>query len=166
MCYDNLTGKFRQKMESVVICVKTCFLVGHRNTPSRVYDSLEKEIERHITEYGVRNFLVGCNGEFDRLATSILRTAKHKHPNIILMQLLPFHPIEFPVEKPEWFDIAYHPMQMSEVPLIKRLREMDNLAIGLSEYVIAYAHESASRTGSVVKRAVRNGLSVTILPQK
>lgn len=153
-------------MKSVVVCIKTCFLVGHRNTPTRVYDSLEKEIERHITEYGVKSFLVGCNGEFDRLATSVLRTAKHRHPNIILMQLLPFHPIEFPVEKPEWFDIAYHPVRMSEVPLIKRLRAMDSLAIELSEYVIAYAHQNASRADAVVKRAIREGLSVTILPKK
>lgn len=153
-------------MESVVICVKTCFLVGHRNTPTQVYDSLEKEIERHITEYGVKNFLVGCHGEFDRIATMVLRTIKRKYPKVILTQLLPFHPIEFPVERPEWFDLAYHPMQMSEIPLVKRLHEMDALAIELSEYMIAYAHESASRAGVVVKRAMKNGLNITILPQK
>ena len=45
----------------------SCFFIGHRETPDRVYPTLLETIERHITEYGVSEFVVGRYGNFDRL---------------------------------------------------------------------------------------------------
>lgn len=61
----------------------SCFFIGHRETPDRVYPTLLETIERHITEYGVSEFVVGRYGNFDRLVIWALSQAKRAHPDII-----------------------------------------------------------------------------------
>ena len=60
----------------------SCFFIGHRETPDRVYPTLLETIERHITEYGVSEFVVGRYGNFDRLVIWALSQAKRAHPDI------------------------------------------------------------------------------------
>lgn len=60
----------------------SCFFIGHRETPDRVYPTLLETIERHITEYGVSEFVVGQYGNFDRLVIRALSQAKRAHPDI------------------------------------------------------------------------------------
>ena len=38
--------------------MKTCFFIGHRETGERILPALAQEIERHVTEYGVTEFVV------------------------------------------------------------------------------------------------------------
>lgn len=61
----------------------SCFFIGHRETPDRVYPTLLETIERHIAEYGVSEFVVGQYGNFDRLVIRALSQAKRAHPDII-----------------------------------------------------------------------------------
>lgn len=42
--------------------MKTCFFIGHRETGERILPALAQEIERHVTEYGVTEFVVGHYG--------------------------------------------------------------------------------------------------------
>ena len=44
---------------------KTCFFIGHRDTPESVRPLLDETVERHIAEYGVTDFVVGHYGRFD-----------------------------------------------------------------------------------------------------
>ena len=69
----------------------SCFFIGHRETPDRVYPTLLETIERHITEYGVSEFVVGRYGNFDRLVIWALSQAKRAHPDITLMLLSLIH---------------------------------------------------------------------------
>lgn len=68
----------------------SCFFIGHRETPDRVYPTLLETIERHITEYGVSEFVVGQYGSFDRLVIRALSQAKRAHPDITLMLMTPY----------------------------------------------------------------------------
>lgn len=79
---------------------KNCFFIGHREADERLLPGLELEIERLITEEQVRFFYVGGYGGFDRIAATAVKNAKKKHPDITLMLVLPYHPVERPVEKP------------------------------------------------------------------
>lgn len=36
-----------------------CFFIGHRAAPEELFPALAQEVERHITEFGVREFIVG-----------------------------------------------------------------------------------------------------------
>ena len=47
--------------------MSACFFIGHRGTGESILPVLAKEIERHITEYSVTEFVVGHYGGFDRL---------------------------------------------------------------------------------------------------
>ena len=71
----------------------SCFFIGHRETPDRVYPTLLETIERHIAEYGVSEFVVGQYGNFDRLVIRALSQAKRAHPDITLMLMTPYYPV-------------------------------------------------------------------------
>lgn len=58
---------------------KRCFLIGHHDAPESIYPALQREIERHITELGVTEFIVGHYGNFDRMAARALVAAKQIH---------------------------------------------------------------------------------------
>ena len=62
----------------------TCFFIGHRDAPEEVRPLLAEAIERHIAEYGVKEFVVGHYGAFDRMAAHAVRNAKERHPDIRL----------------------------------------------------------------------------------
>lgn len=71
---------------------KLCFLIGHREADAALYDVLYREIERHIREKGVTDFLVGHYGGFDRLAVRVLQNIRQRYPQTRLFLLLPYHP--------------------------------------------------------------------------
>lgn len=71
---------------------KTCFFIGHRNAPETLRPLLYAAVERHITEYGVREFVVGHYGNFDAMALGAVRKAKERHPKVTLTLLLPYYP--------------------------------------------------------------------------
>ena len=87
----------------------SCFFIGHRETPDRVYPTLLETIERHITEYGVSEFVVGRYGNFDRLVIWALSQAKRAHPDITLMLMTPYYPVNRKVDLPEAFDALFYP---------------------------------------------------------
>lgn len=60
--------------------MSTCFFIGHREAPDSLLPKLSAEIERHITEYGVTEFVVGRYGRFDSLAAKCVKAAKKRHP--------------------------------------------------------------------------------------
>ena len=95
---------------------KRCFLIGHHDAPESIYPALQREIERHITELGVTEFIVGHYGNFDRMAARALVTAKQIHPEIFLWLLLPYHPAEQKVKAPEGFDGSLYPEGLERVP--------------------------------------------------
>ena len=82
---------------------KRCFLMGHRDAPEEIYPFLREAIERHI-QLGVKEFIIGHYGSFDRMATRALVEAKMIHSEIVLILLLPYHPAEYPVALPKGFD--------------------------------------------------------------
>ena len=89
------------------MCRKTCFFVGHRDVPPEICPALRAEVERHIRELGVTEFIVGHYGRFDHLAAKTVIAARRVHPGISLLLLLPYHPVECPVELPAGFDGIY-----------------------------------------------------------
>ena len=96
-----------------------CFFIGHRDTPDTVLPALAAEVERHIMEYGVTDFVVGHYGRFDALAAKAVMDAKKRHSTVTLTILLPYHPAERTVDIPPGFDGTLYPPGMETAP--KRL---------------------------------------------
>ena len=94
---------------------KTCFFIGHRDTPDTIFPQLVDEVERHISAHGVGTFVVGHYGRFDALAARAVRDAKQRHPTVKLLLLLPYHPSERPISA-DGFDGTVYPAGMERVP--------------------------------------------------
>lgn len=94
----------------------TCFFIGHRETSDSIFPALVQAVERHVTEYGVTEFIVGHYGNFDRLAARAVLKAKEHHPQVTLFLLLPYHPADQSVPVPEGFDGTFYPPAWSVCP--------------------------------------------------
>ena len=67
---------------------KSCFFIGHREASEEIYPALYAAVEQHIVEYGVKEFIIGHYGGFDRLAASAVKAAKHLYPDVKLILLM------------------------------------------------------------------------------
>ena len=149
--------------------MKSCFFIGHREASSEILTALTEAIEKHITEYGVTEFVVGNYGGFDHMAAKAVITAKEWHPSITLSMLIPYHPAERPIEPPQGFDNTFYPPGMEKVPRKLAIVRANRYMVDHVDYLIAYAWHPASNARELVeyakKRELRNLISVTVLPR-
>lgn len=144
---------------------KRCFFIGHRDAPEAIYPQLLAEVERHIAELGVTEFIVGHYGRFDRLAAKAVIAAKQRHPNILLLLLLPYHPAEQSIEIPVGFDYTYYPPGMEKVPRRLAIIQANRHVVDHIDYLIAYAWHPASNARELAKYAAvrRQNAKVTVV---
>ena len=136
--------------------MKICFFIGHRDAPSAIMPQLEEAVQRHITEYGVEQFVVGQYGAFDRMAARAVIRAKQRYPHVLLSVLLPYHPSECSIHVPEGYDDTFYPPGMEMVPKRYAIVRANQYMIKNSAYLIAYAWKAASNAREFVEFAERN----------
>ena len=134
---------------------KTCFFIGHREAPDSLLPELSTEIEWHITEYGVTDFVVGQYGRFDALAAKCVKAAKKRHPEVTLTLLLPYHPYDRPIPTPPGFDGTFYPLGMETVPKRAAIIRANRYMVDHSDYLIAYVWHPASNARDLVEYARR-----------
>ena len=148
--------------------MSTCFFIGHREAPDSLLPQLSAEIERHITEYGVTEFVVGKYGHFDTLAAKCVKAAKKRHPEGTLTLLLPYHPYDHPIPTPPGFDETFYPPGMETVPKRAAIIRANRYMVEHSDYLIAYAWHPASNAWELVEYAQKRErcgmIQITILP--
>ena len=142
---------------------KRCFLIGHHDAPESIYPALQRKIERHITELGVTEFIVGHYGNFDRMAARALVAAKQIHQQISLWLLLPYHPAEQKVEVPDGFDGSFYPEGMENVPRHVAIVKANRYAVAHVHFLIAYIRYSGSNTQKLYVYAKKNKLHSSLL---
>ncbi len=130
-----------------------CFFIGHRDTPDSVYPDLLQAVEKHITQYGVTEFIVGHYGNFDFLAARAVKEAKTRHPEIALTMLLPYHPSERKIRLPEEFDGSWYPPEKEKVPRRVAIVRANRCAVDHAKYLIAYVRHPASNARELVEYA-------------
>ena len=149
--------------------MKSCFFIGHREASSEILPALAEAVEKHITEYGVTEFIVGNYGGFDHMAAKAVIAAKERHPEITLSLLIPYHPAERPLEPPPGFDNTFYPPNMEKVPRRLAIVRANRYMVDHVDYLIAYAWHPASNARDLLeyakKREQRSLLSVTVLPR-
>ena len=133
----------------------TCFFIGHREAPDSLLPELSVEVERHITKYGVTDFVVGGYGRFDALAASCVEAAKKRHPEVTLTLLLPYHPYDRPTPIPSGFNNTFYPPGMETVPRRVAIVRANRYMVDQSDYLIAYAWHPASNARDLVEYARR-----------
>ena len=147
----------------------SCFFIGHWEAGKDVIPLLAEAVEKHITEYGVTEFIVGNYGGFDHIAVKAVIEAKERHPSITLSMLIPYHPAERPIELPQGFENTFYPPGMEKVPRRLAIVRANRYMVDHIDYLIAYAWHPASNARDLVeyakKREQRNLISVTVLPR-
>lgn len=123
-------------------------------------------VERHIVEYGVREFVVGRYGRFDHMAARAVQEAKQRHPDVRLVYLRPYHPAEQAVETPKGFDSSFYPFTAEKVPKPLAIVRANRYMVEHSDFLIAYAQRpgNARELLEYAQRRERRGLiRVTVL---
>lgn len=145
------------------------FFIGHREAPETLMGELVAEVKRHITEYGVTDFVVGRYGRFDSMAAHCIKAAKKRHPEVTLTLLLPYHPYDRPTPTPPGCDGTFYPPGMETVPKRAAIVRANRYMVEHSDYLIAYVWRSVSNAWDLVKYAKRyekrGCIKITLLPQ-
>lgn len=129
-----------------------CFFIGHRDAPEEIFDQLSTQVERQIGQ-GVREFLVGGYGGFDRMAAQAVLRAKKRRPEVTLLLLLPYHPAERQVELPPGFDGSLYPPGMEKTPKRFAIVKANRYGVDSSACLIAYAWKPGSNAVKLVEYA-------------
>lgn len=145
---------------------KSCFFIGHREAGTEILPALEEAIEKHISEYGVTEFIVGHYGNFDRLAARAVMSAKKSHPEVSLLMLIPYHPADRPVETPPGFDGTFYPPGMESVPRRYAIVRANRYMIDHVDYLIAYVWHPASNARNLLEYVRRRNVATTNLAPK
>ena len=113
--------------------------------------------------------IIFCAAGFDRLAARAVSRAKKRHPTVELILLLPYHPAERPVEKPEAFDATYYPSGMERTPRRFAIPRANRYMIDHVDYLIAYVWHPASNARNYLeyadKKARKGCLRITNLAE-
>lgn len=139
---------------------RTCFFVGHRDAPSSLAPELAVLVERHITEYGVREFTVGRYGRFDYLAAQAVGEMKKRYSDVRLVYLRPYHLAERPIETPKGFDSSFYPFVGEKVPKPFAIVRANRYMVDNSDFLIAYAQRpgNAHELVEYAQRREKRGL--------
>ena len=117
---------------------KSCFFIGHRDSPEVVKPLLLDHIQKHIIEYGVTKFYVGHYGQFDAMVISALSDMKKRYPHIENSLLLAYHPAVRSVTKPDGFDDTLLIDGQEKAPPRFAITRLNRQMINDVDYLIAY----------------------------
>lgn len=132
-----------------------CFFIGHRDAPRELLPLLMRAVERHVTQYGVNEFVVGHYGRFDALAAIAVRDVKKQYPNVTLTLLIPYYPAHESKESSEEFDATFYPPNMEGVPKPFAIVRANEYLIRTSNYLICYDKGQIGKTRDFVELARR-----------
>ena len=140
--------------------MKTCFLFGHRDAPYALCPQIEAAVEYQYVQLGVRQFIVGGYGNFDRMAGSAVKAVKLRHSDIDLRLLLPYHPAERPVETPPGFDGTFYPEGMENVPKKFAIVRANHYMIRNADTIICYVKHFGNTRALLEQAQKRSDLFV------
>ena len=142
--------------------MKRCFMIGHRDAPESIYPEICAAVERHITEYGTEEFMVGSRGAFDKMAMRAVIQSKEKHPSVRLTLLLAYLPEKGRLEKPSGVDDMYYPEGLETTPRRYAIIRANQKAVDLCDQLIIYAWHPASNARNLLEYA-RGKVQVTAI---
>ncbi len=146
--------------------MKTCFLFGHRDTPQDLRQQIETAVEYHYSQLGVRHFIVGGYGNFDRMTTNAVKAVKHCHRDICLRLLIPYHPAERPVEIPPGFDGTLYPEGMESIPRKFAIVRANQYMIRNADTIICYVKHFGNTRALLEQAQKRSDLYVQNLAEE
>ena len=118
---------------------RVCFLFGHATTPYDALPAIEAAAERQYIEHGIRTYVVGNRGDFDRYAATAIKHMKKKYADISLLLLLAYHPGERLVTLTDGFDNSYYP-PLENVPRRYAIVRANKYMVDTADAIICYVN--------------------------
>ena len=132
----------------------SCFFIGHRETAPALLPEIKAAAESLIQQQ-VSDFYVGMYGNFDRLAGEAIIQLKQEHLNIRLFLVLPYHPVDRPIEAPPGYDGTFYPDGMETVSRRYAIAKANRKMIDASDFLIAYVTHTVSNAYDLLEYAIR-----------
>ena len=138
--------------------MRSCFFIGHRDAGEALFPLLEREIERHIVEYEVEEFIVGQHGRFDGMAARAVREIKKKYPGIHLILLMAY--LKNGVLQKS-FDGSIYPDRLELVPKKFAILRANRAAVDRCDYLITYVRRNYGGAWRCLEYARNRGKNIT-----
>ncbi len=141
---------------------KTCFCIGYGRCELDALDLLDATIEKHITEYGVREFVVGTHARHEGWIVCSLMQAKKRHPDIVLKLLLARKPGKRQAPLPLCFDQGHHPADMPKAPFYRAKAQANRYMLEHADYLIACVQQPPRSVRHLLKHAQTLAYRLTV----
>ena len=137
---------------------KTCCFFGHREVTHNIKPKLTEIIEKLITEYGVTDFYVGRQGQFDSMVYSVLKELKANYPHIRYTVILAYMPDEHIKEL--YGEDTLFPDGLETVPKRFAISKRNDWMIQQSDYAVCYVHKITGGAAKFREKAEEKGLQI------
>ncbi len=131
-----------------------CTFFGHHDCPNEAKNRLYIETEKLITTRSVTKFYIGNHGNFDYLATNIVKDLQKKFPQIQYCTVLAYLPIKNDI------DNSVYPEGLELVPKRFAISKRNEWMIAQSDFVICYVDREYGGAAQFVKKAIRKNKTV------
>ena len=135
---------------------KTCCFFGHREVTHNIRPKLTAILGKLITEYGVTDFYVGHQGQFDSMVYSVLKELKANYPQIRYTVVLAYMPDEHIKEL--YGEDTLFPDGMESVPKKFAISKRNDWMIGHSDVAVCYVWKITGGAAKFKKKAEKKGL--------
>ncbi len=144
----------------------TCTFFGHRDAPWDIKSKLKERIIELITEHGVELFLVGNNGAFDRIVTSVLSELKpyYNFEFQVMLSQMPDGKVQY--DLPIYDSINVLPDGIEQVLPRFRIDFRNKYMLEMSDYVIGYIVREYGGAAKFFEMAKRKALHVINIAEK
>ena len=139
----------------------SCTFAGHREIYGRnIESSIELAIESILKKDNSFVFYSGDMGEFDKMCSAAVRTAKRRHPelDIKLMVVLPYMMAKINTDKDFYknlYDDIIIPMELSDAHYKSAITKRNRWIIDRSDCLIAYVYRDFGGAYTTLKYANR-----------
>lgn len=132
----------------------TCCFFGHRDTPSQIESDLRKLLVYLIKEKGMDCFLVGNNGNFDRLASAVLADLQIQFSKIKCFVVLS----KLPTQEKERYPLdTLYPDGLENTPPRFVIDKRNRWMLAQSDAVVGYISYSVGGAAHFFNLAKKRG---------
>ena len=141
----------------------TVSFFGHSDAPQSLRNALCEALVELICKEGATHFLVGTQGNFDRLALSVLQRLKQQYPHVSYTVVLAY----MPQEKKEFLNDAETilPFDVVGVPPRFAIDKRNGYMIEHSDVLVTYVVRAYGGAAKFKKMAISRGKRVIELSE-
>lgn len=138
----------------------TATFIGHGSCPELRPDIVQREIMA-MTERGIRIFLCGGMGQFDRMCARSVWRQKQNCAQIKSCLVIPY--LTFSVREPEWFDEIIYPEELENVYFKRAILLRNRYLVQHSAHALCYVNHGwggAARTYELARKERLNIINI------